>query len=73
MTPIPTGDYPGRTYKFFKSSTVYPFGYGVSYTQFKCSLASGNKSIGIKFHIRNLLCRKNGTQPPSRMPCSSNV
>ncbi|KAK1290990.1 putative beta-D-xylosidase 5 [Acorus calamus] len=35
--------YPGRTYKFFNGSTVYPFGYGLSYTQFKYTLLSSSK------------------------------
>ncbi|XP_022760646.1 beta-D-xylosidase 1-like [Durio zibethinus] len=35
----PTGDYPGRTYRFFKGPVVFPFGHGMSYTTFKQSLA----------------------------------
>ncbi|KAJ6733759.1 SUGAR HYDROLASE-RELATED [Salix koriyanagi] len=33
LRPIDSLGYPGRTYKFFNGSTVYPFGYGLSYTQ----------------------------------------
>ncbi|XVE81598.1 hypothetical protein DITRI_Ditri15bG0077800 [Diplodiscus trichospermus] len=35
MALRPVDKYPGRTYKFFNGSTVYPFGYGLSYTSFK--------------------------------------
>lgn len=29
--------YPGRTYKFFNGTSLYPFGHGLSYTQFNYS------------------------------------
>ncbi|XXG84676.1 hypothetical protein AAC387_Pa10g2142 [Persea americana] len=38
MRPVEELGYPGRTYKFFNSTTVYPFGYGLSYTQFNLTL-----------------------------------
>ena len=40
--------YPGRTYKFFNGSTVYPFGYGLSYTQFNTTLIGAKKSLDVK-------------------------
>ncbi|XXG76747.1 hypothetical protein AAC387_Pa08g1037 [Persea americana] len=40
--------YPGRTYKFFNGSTVYPFGYGLSYTQFNTKLIGAKKSLDVK-------------------------
>ncbi|KAK1316321.1 putative beta-D-xylosidase 5 [Acorus calamus] len=40
--------YPGRTYKFFNGSTVYPFGYGLSYTQFSYNLVSAKQSLLVK-------------------------
>ncbi|RXH98993.1 hypothetical protein DVH24_011318 [Malus domestica] len=38
LRPIDTLGYPGRTYKLLNGSTVYPFGYGLSYTQFNYTL-----------------------------------
>lgn len=34
LRPVDDLGYPGRTYKFYNGSTIYPFGYGLSYTQF---------------------------------------
>ncbi|KAF2314665.1 hypothetical protein GH714_028370 [Hevea brasiliensis] len=42
--------YPGRTYKFFNGSTVYPFGYGLSYTKFMYNLTSSLSSVPIKLN-----------------------
>ncbi|KAL7157208.1 hypothetical protein ABFS83_02G062100 [Erythranthe nasuta] len=39
MRPNPTTGYPGRTYRFYTGPTVYPFGYGLSYSGFKHLLA----------------------------------
>ncbi|CAK7348403.1 unnamed protein product [Dovyalis caffra] len=32
--------YPGRTYRFYKGKVVYPFGHGISYTNFVHTIAS---------------------------------
>lgn len=32
MRPVPSLGYPGRTYKFYKGKAVFPFGYGLSYS-----------------------------------------
>ena len=48
--PIESLGYPGRTYKFFNGSTVYPFGHGLSYTQFNYNLKSSKRSLNIKLH-----------------------
>ncbi|KAK6265198.1 hypothetical protein QUC31_016035 [Theobroma cacao] len=50
MALRPVGDYPGRTYKFFNGSTVYPFGYGLSYTSFKYEYNSADMSLDIKLN-----------------------
>ena len=33
----------GRTYRYFKGEVQYPFGYGLSYTEFKCIKLRGPK------------------------------
>ncbi len=35
LPPFENYDMRGRTYRFFKGGPLYPFGYGLSYTQFK--------------------------------------
>ncbi|XP_068646282.1 probable beta-D-xylosidase 5 [Aristolochia californica] len=40
MRPDDELGYPGRTYKFFNGSVVYPFGHGLSYTNFAYKLGS---------------------------------
>ncbi|XP_027184166.1 probable beta-D-xylosidase 5 [Coffea eugenioides] len=50
LRPIDSLGYPGRTYKFFNGSTVYPFGYGLSYTTFNYSLAATKRSLDIKLN-----------------------
>lgn len=39
LRPIENLGYPGRTYKFYNGTTVYPFGYGLSYTTFNYTIA----------------------------------
>ncbi|KDP20482.1 hypothetical protein JCGZ_05335 [Jatropha curcas] len=60
--------YPGRTYKFFNGSTVYPFGYGLSYTNFTYKLTSPRKSVDIKLnkfqHCYNLNYKEDTSTPP---------
>lgn len=40
LRPADSFGYPGRTYKFYNGAAVYPFGYGLSYTEFRNELAS---------------------------------
>ncbi|KAJ4715464.1 Beta-D-xylosidase [Melia azedarach] len=67
LRPVESKGYPGRTYKFFNGSTVYPFGYGLSYTQFKYNLTYSTESVDIKLdkfqHCRDLTYI-NGTSKP---------
>ncbi|XP_073126538.1 probable beta-D-xylosidase 5 [Henckelia pumila] len=50
LRPIDHLGYPGRTYKFFNSSIVYPFGYGLSYTNFSYSLVSSTKHLEVQLN-----------------------
>ncbi|XP_052179896.1 beta-xylosidase/alpha-L-arabinofuranosidase 1-like [Diospyros lotus] len=50
LRPVDSLGYPGRTYKFFNGSTVYPFGYGLSYTQFNYTLKSAKRLLNINLH-----------------------
>ncbi|KAL5973030.1 hypothetical protein ACLOJK_039837 [Asimina triloba] len=46
--PDDESGYPGRSYKFYNGSTVYPFGYGLSYTRFSYRLVSAVTSVRTK-------------------------
>lgn len=50
--------FPGRTYKFYNGSTVFPFGHGLSYTQFVYKLKKASHKVDIKLskfqHCRDL-------------------
>ncbi len=35
MRPHPTSGFPGRTYRFYEGSVIFPFGYGLSYSSFE--------------------------------------
>ncbi|XP_009603777.1 probable beta-D-xylosidase 5 isoform X2 [Nicotiana tomentosiformis] len=58
LRPIDNLGYPGRTYKFYNGSIVYPFGYGISYTNFTYNLLSARQKIQVKLnkfqHCRDL-------------------
>ncbi|KAM1213282.1 hypothetical protein PS2_004713 [Malus domestica] len=68
LRPIDSLGYPGRTYKFYNGSTVYPFGYGLSYTQFNYTLRSAERSLDIKLrksqHCRDIEYKDNEYKPP---------
>ncbi|XP_022723119.1 beta-xylosidase/alpha-L-arabinofuranosidase 1-like [Durio zibethinus] len=70
MTSMPlraVDNYPGRTYKFFNGSTVYPFGYGLSYTSFKYKQNPKELSFDIKLnrlqHCHGLPYKKENQNP----------
>lgn len=56
---LPFNDYDvskGRTYQYFKGKVLYPFGYGLSYTQFQytaLNVSNHRDSLGIRFQIKN--------------------
>ncbi|KAJ4839426.1 hypothetical protein Tsubulata_035359 [Turnera subulata] len=64
----PVDGYPGRTYKFFNGSTVYPFGYGLSYTKFNYTLKSAVRSAHIKLdkfqHCYSIKYQDDSYNPP---------
>ncbi|KAJ6343735.1 hypothetical protein OIU76_005475 [Salix suchowensis] len=39
--------YPGRTYRFYKGKVVYPFGHGISYTNFAHTIASAPTMLSV--------------------------
>ncbi|KDP28242.1 hypothetical protein JCGZ_14013 [Jatropha curcas] len=39
--------YPGRTYRFYKGEVVYPFGHGMSYTNFVHNIASAPTMVSV--------------------------
>ncbi|MBA0790723.1 hypothetical protein Gohar_015354 [Gossypium harknessii] len=47
MRSSPNRNYPGRTYKFYKGPIVYPFGHGLSYTNFVHTIASAPKVVTV--------------------------
>ena len=64
LRPDDSKGYPGRTYKFFDGPTVFPYGYGLSYTKFNRALKAAPSKLTIKLskfqHCRDLPY-KNGT------------
>ncbi|TYH50573.1 hypothetical protein E1A91_D10G202600v1 [Gossypium mustelinum] len=54
----PSRGYPGRTYRFYKGSVVFPFGHGLSYTSFKHSLALAPTDLSVLLDT-NLFATKN--------------
>ncbi|CAK9181727.1 unnamed protein product [Ilex paraguariensis] len=68
LRPIDSLSYPGRTYKFFNGSTVYPFGYGLSYTNFTYKLTSAQRSLHIELnkfqHCRDITYTEDAFRPP---------
>ncbi|CAA0829382.1 Probable beta-D-xylosidase 2 [Striga hermonthica] len=47
MHPDSKRSYPGRTYRFYNGTIVFPFGYGLTFTNFKRTIAHGPTKISI--------------------------
>ncbi|KAL8484854.1 hypothetical protein ACS0TY_027228 [Phlomoides rotata] len=52
MRADPSRGYPGRTYRFYKGPVVFPFGFGLSYTSFRQTLAHGPTKMSIPYTSR---------------------
>lgn len=67
LRPIDSLGYPGRTYKFYNGSTVYPFGYGLSYAKFNYTIPSAKRYLDIKLeksqHCRDLEYKEGEYKP----------
>ncbi|XP_028091365.1 probable beta-D-xylosidase 2 isoform X2 [Camellia sinensis] len=53
MRSIPSKSYPGRTYRFYNGPVVYPFGYGLSYSNFIHTIANAPTVISIPLDGRH--------------------
>ncbi|GMI69464.1 beta-xylosidase 2, BETA-XYLOSIDASE 2 [Hibiscus trionum] len=57
MRSSPRRNYPGRTYRFYKGPVVYPFGYGLSYTNFVHTIVGAPDVVAVPLdghrHSRN--------------------
>ncbi|KAL2535490.1 putative beta-D-xylosidase 2 [Forsythia ovata] len=47
MRSDPSRGYPGRTYRFYKGHVVYPFGHGMSYTNFVHTIADAPTVVSV--------------------------
>ncbi|KAL1548162.1 Beta-D-xylosidase 1 [Salvia divinorum] len=59
MHADPGRGYPGRTYRFYRGPTVFPFGFGLSYTKFRQTLAHGPTKVLVPYTNSNTF--KNNT------------
>lgn len=73
LRPVESFGYPGRTYKFYNGSTVYPFAYGLSYTQFKYEIVSSTKKLAVKLAPLQHCHALNFTDPKFKQDCPAAV
>lgn len=69
LRPLENLSYPGRTYKFFNGSTVYPFGYGLSYTTFSLDVSTPQTTFDINLNKFQKCRDLNYTQDASKPSC----
>ncbi|OVA16813.1 Glycoside hydrolase [Macleaya cordata] len=50
----PSRGYPGRTYRFYKGPVVYPFGHGMSYTNFVHTIAKAPTILAVPLGGRHI-------------------
>lgn len=72
LRPIESLGYPGRTYKFYNGPTVYPFGFGLSYTKFNYNLTSAHTSINLNMN-KFQHCRSIDYTDAAQMPACAGV
>ncbi|PSS06200.1 Beta-D-xylosidase [Actinidia chinensis var. chinensis] len=50
MRSNPSKGYPGRTYRFYNGPIVYPFGYGISYSNFVHTITDAPTVVAVPLH-----------------------
>jgi beta-glucosidase-like glycosyl hydrolase len=78
MRPSPTSDWPpfsnpGRTYRFYTGSPVFPFGFGLSYTTFSYSFAATPASTVDLALARKWLATHGGIQGGKYAPLEADI
>jgi beta-glucosidase len=84
LPPFADYDMKGRTYRYFEGTTLYPFGYGLSYTRFEYSdihvdkaVVAADDPLAVSVTVRNVGLRAGdevvqlyagALQPPRPMP-----
>lgn len=58
MRADPSTSYPGRSYRFYRGETVYPFGYGLSYSLYVHHLIKAPKDLTISLNNPPPNCSK---------------
>ncbi|CAH1429435.1 unnamed protein product [Lactuca virosa] len=58
MRADPSTGYPGRSYRFYRGETVYPFGYGLSYSLYVHHLVKAPKQLTISLKKAATKCSK---------------
>ncbi|XP_073113060.1 putative beta-D-xylosidase [Elaeis guineensis] len=71
LRPVDELGYPGRTYKFFNGSTLYPFGYGLGYTNFSYKVVSTQNSVEKKLAFNQYCLSIHYKQSANVPPCSA--